>query len=111
MKAKQPVSEFPLFLKQERAHIRCKWMRAEIEEFEQSKTVYEQADAIVDLFYYALGTLVEMGVRPDDLFYLIHQYNMKKLSEATFDTDGKILKPHNWHHPDQEIQLIIDSMR
>lgn len=109
-KANQPSSEFPLFLNKERCSIRCKWMKAELEEFEQGKDIYEQADAIIDLLYYALGALVEMGVAPDELFLLIHECNMKKLSNVICDEDGKILKPSGWCHPDRRIKAIIDLM-
>ena len=71
--AEQPIGEFPQSLSRSRCNIRCKWMREEIEEFENSDTVYEQADAIIDLLYYAIGSLVEMGVKPDELFMLVHE--------------------------------------
>ena len=108
--AEQPISEFPQQLSPERCNIRCKWMREEIEEFENSNTVYEQADAIVDLLYYALGALVEMGVKPDKLFMLVHEYNVKKIAGGQCDEDGKIMKPCGWEHPDREIKEIIDVM-
>ena len=86
------------------------WMREEIEEFENSDTVYEQADAIIDLLYYAIGSLVEMGVKPDELFMLVHEYNVKKLIGKWCDGDGKVMKPIGWQHPDKEIREIIDAM-
>lgn len=108
--AEQPIREFPQFLSRQRCNIRCKWMREEIEEFENSDTVYEQADAIIDLLYYAIGSLVEMGVKPDELFMLVHEYNVKKLIGKQCDRDGKIMKPYGWRHPDKEIKEIIDAM-
>ncbi len=108
--AEQPIGEYPQFLNRQRCNVRCKWMREEIAEFENSNTVYEQADAIMDLLYYALGTLVEMGVKPDELFLLIHEYNVKKIIGKRCDDDGKIMKPCGWHHPDKEIKDIIDDM-
>lgn len=108
--AEQPIGEFPQFLGRQRCDIRCKWMREEIEEFENSNTVYEQADAIMDLLYYAIGALVEMGVKPDELFLLVHEYNVKKIIGKRCDDDGKIMKPCGWQHPDKEIKEIIDAM-
>ena len=108
--AGQPIREFPQFLSRQRCNIRCKWMREEIEEFENSNTVYEQADAIMDLLYYAIGALVEMGVKPDELFLLVHEYNVKKIIGKRCDDDGKIMKPCGWQHPDKEIKKIIDAM-
>ncbi|RKI81093.1 HAD family hydrolase [bacterium 1xD42-87] len=108
--AEQPIGEFPQSLSRSRCNIRCKWMREEIEEFENSDTVYEQADAIIDLLYYAIGSLVEMGVKPDELFMLVHEYNVKKLIGKWCDGDGKVMKPIGWQHPDKEIREIIDAM-
>ena len=108
--ARQPIETFPQYLSKERCNIRCKWMREEIKEFEESGTIYEQADAIIDLLYYAIGTLVEMGVEPDQLFLLVHEYNMKKLSDRCYNKDGKVMKPEEWRHPDKEIKEIIDHM-
>lgn len=108
--AEQPIGKFPQFLSRRRCDIRCKWMREEIGEFENSNTVYEQADAIVDLLYYALGALVEMGVKPDELFMLVHKYNIKKIIGKRCDDDGKIMKPSGWNHPDKEIKEIVDAM-
>lgn len=109
--AEQPIGESPQFLCRQRCNIRCKWMREEIEEFENSNTVYEQADAIMDLLYYALGALVEMGIKPDKLFMLVHEYNIKKIIGKRRDDDGKIMKPCGWQHPDKEIKEIIDAMK
>lgn len=109
--AEQPIGEFPQSLSKQRCNIRCKWMREEIEEFENSNTVYEQADAIMDLLYYTLGSLVEMGVKPDELFMLVHEYNLKKIIGKQRDRDGKIMKPCGWRHPDKEIKEIIDAMK
>lgn len=108
--AEQPVGVSPQYLSKQRCEIRCKWMREEIEEFEESNTIYEQADAIIDLLYYAIGALVEMGVKPDQLFLLVHDFNMKKLLGKYYNDDGKVMKPNGWHHPDKEIKKIIDDM-
>ena len=108
--AGQPIGIIPQYLSKQRCDIRSRWMREEIEEFEESSTVYEQADAIIDLLYYAVGALVEMGVKPDQLFLLVHEYNMKKLSCICYNDDGKVMKPSEWRHPDKEIKRIIDNM-
>lgn len=108
--AKQPVSNKPTFLSQDRVSIRYTWMKEELEEFFEAQNIYEQVDSIIDLLYYALGTLVELGVEPDELFILLHEWNLKKLDKICFDESGKVLKPEGWEHPDKEIKEIIDSM-
>lgn len=74
-----PYSDKPILLTYERALKRYKWMLEEINEFlEASKDqdIVEQADAMIDTMYFALGTLVEMGVKPDKLFYIVQEANM-----------------------------------
>lgn len=110
LKAGQPVSNKPMLLSAERVLIRQKWMAEELDEFLEAQNVYEQVDSIMDLLYYALGTLVELGVKPDELFLMLHEWNLKKLSMICYDEDGKILKPKDWRHPDKEIKEIIDGM-
>ena len=82
--AKQPVSNKPTFLSQDRVSIRYTWMKEELEEFFEAQNIYEQVDSIIDLLYYALGTLVELGVEPDELFILLHEWNLKKLDKICF---------------------------
>ena len=43
-------------------------MNEEVAEFLVAEDIYEQADAMIDLMYFALGTMVEMGLEPDELF-------------------------------------------
>ena len=59
-----PVKERPAFLPSPRSDGRVAWMREEVDEFVEATDVVDQADAMIDLIYFALGTLVEMGVRP-----------------------------------------------
>ena len=109
--AKQPVSNKPTLLPQDRVSIRYKWMKEELGEFFEAQNIYEQVDAIIDLLYYALGTLVELGVEPDELFIMLHEWNLKKLDKICYDENGKVVKPEGWKHPDKEIKEIIDRMR
>lgn len=111
--AGQPVSNVPQCLKKERVNIRAKWMSEELQEFLTAPDVYSQADAMIDLLYYLLGTCVEMGIKPDTLFQIIHESNMKKLafgSSVIKDSDGKVQKPPVWTHPDTAIISAINSM-
>ncbi|QXC00209.1 MULTISPECIES: pyrophosphohydrolase domain-containing protein [Aeromonas] len=101
-----PHKEQPNMLPAERVQARYKWMLEEIDEFVASETVVEQADAMIDLIYFALGTLVEMGVRPDGLFKIVHDANMSKLwenGEPRFNSDGKVIKPLSWVDPEHKL--------
>jgi len=89
-------------------------MQDELNEFLESVGIYEQADAMIDLIYFALGTLVEMGIPPDELFIIVHESNMAKLWEdgkAHCNTDGKIIKPENWVDPESKFIQAIERLQ
>jgi predicted HAD superfamily Cof-like phosphohydrolase len=113
-KFNHPISDTPVFLESQRAKNRAIWMMEEISEFLIAKDIYEQADSIIDLIYFALGTLVEMGIEPDDLFKIIQEANMTKLWEDGLPRynkkDGKIIKPDNWENPCPKIKSLINSL-
>jgi len=97
-----PCRETPGLLSPQRRDSRVKWMREEVQEFVDAETVEDQADAMIDLMYFALGTLVEMGVRPGELFDIVHNANMQKLwpdGKVHCDPDGKVIKPAGWQDP------------
>lgn len=106
VKFEHPVSNYPVMLNLDRVVKRYNWMLEEINEFKESKNCYEQADAMVDLMYFALGTLVEMGVKPDKLFQIVHKANMDKLwpdGKPHYNSEGKTVKPANWKDPMEEL--------
>lgn len=109
-----PFADLPTFLEKERAKNRSKWIMEEVAEFLIAKDIYEQADAMIDLIYFALGTLVEMGIKPDGLFEIVQNANMSKLGadgKPIYNKkDGKIIKPENWEDPTSEIKSLINNL-
>lgn len=111
-----PYSNKPTLLTYERALKRYRWMLEEINEFlEASKNqdIVEQADAMIDTMYFALGTLVEMGVKPDKLFYIVQEANMSKLfsdGKPHYNEMGKVIKPDGWQDPHKKLELAIKEM-
>ncbi|MCL2096861.1 MAG: hypothetical protein FWH10_08170 [Oscillospiraceae bacterium] len=109
-----PVSETPVKLTEQRAKFRAGFMLEEIEEFTESDNIYDQADAMIDLIYFALGTLVEMGVKPKKIFDIVQNANMSKIWEdgkpRYREGDGKVLKPPEWEDPFPKIKQAIDSL-
>jgi predicted HAD superfamily Cof-like phosphohydrolase len=102
--------EKPVLLNGERAAKRHSWMAEELEEFRQANSIHDQADAMVDLIYFALGTLVEMGVRPGPLFDIVHNANMKKLwpdGKVHYAPDGKVVKHPSWMPPEPQLMEEI----
>jgi predicted HAD superfamily Cof-like phosphohydrolase len=82
---------------------RIGFMVDELMEFMEAETVEDQADAMIDLIYFALGTLVNTGVNPAELWDIVHQANMaKRWPDGTIRHDpqtGKVLKPAEWQDP------------
>lgn len=113
-KFNHPISDVPTFLESPRAKNRAIWMTEELCEFLIAKDIYEQADSIIDLIYFALGTLVEMGIKPDSLFKIVQEANMNKIWDDGFPRynkkDGKVMKPDNWEDPHSKIKSLIDSL-
>lgn len=109
-----PWAARPTVLSPERVKNRLGWMQEELDEFRDATTLVDQADAMIDLLYFALGTLVEMGVRPDPLFEIVQRANMGKLwadGRPRYDATGKVIKPAAWRDPGPEIEVAIEAQR
>ena len=105
-----PVSDKPTQILPERARKRYNWMLEEINEFIEAEEIVEQADAMIDVIYFALGTLVEMGIKPDNLFQIVQDANMSKLWEdgkPHYSDEGKTIKPPTWIDPHEKLKEEI----
>lgn len=110
-KFNSPVSDRPVMLDSSRSDKRYRWMQEELDEFLESSDIYGQADAMIDLIYFALGTMVEMGLRPQELFDAVHKANMAKLwpdGQPHYNAEGKVIKSPAWVDPHHEMKAIID---
>ncbi len=109
-----PCPERPGMIDKKRALSRGKWMNEEVAEFLIADDIYEQADAMIDLIYFALGTMVEMGLEADELFDIVQSANMAKLfpdGKPHYNPkDGKVIKPEGWEDPSPKIKAYIDSV-
>lgn len=100
-----PIKHKPTMLTLDRASVRMSWIEEEVDEFIQAvedKDIVEQADAMIDVIYFAIGTLVELGVEPQQLFEIVQKANMSKLWEdgkPHYKNDGKVRKPLSWIDP------------
>lgn len=107
-----PISTSPRRLPAGRVKLRAKWMKEEIAEFEKASDIVDQADAIADLVYFALGVFVEMGINGSDVFKVVHRANMEKLPSsgvALYDKEGRVTKPRNWKSPQNLIKKILHT--
>jgi predicted HAD superfamily Cof-like phosphohydrolase len=82
-------------------------MKEEIDEFVDAcreNNVVDAADALIDLIYFALGRLHEMGVPPGPVFDEVHRCNMEKqrgeLSKRPGAMGHDAVKPEGWKPPD-----------
>ena len=95
--------------------------------FKENKTEVDklvgQADAVIDTLYFLIGNLVEMGIKPHNLFEIVQRANMSKLFTSEDGTkyakyreeDGKILKSPEFFEPEpllkEEILRQIDESK
>ena len=111
-----PHSDVPVSMTSDRAKKRYAWILEEINEFldaVKAEDIVEQADAMIDTIYFALGTLVEMGVQPDELFRIVQHANMSKLwadGKPHYNEMGKVIKPDGWENPHPKLQKAIAEM-
>ena len=101
----------PEMLPEGRVEKRSNWMLEELEEFRKAKSIADQADAMIYLMYFALGTMVEMGVQPGPLFDIVHQANMNKLwpdGKVHYAADGKVIKHPSWRPPEPKLLAEIE---
>ncbi|NUT72764.1 hypothetical protein HNO81_16575 [Pseudarthrobacter sp. C4D7] len=110
--AGHPVAAHPRPLGPDRLKHRVAWMQEELEELAAAATLVDQTDAVIDLMYFALGTLVEMGIDGEGPFQIVHQANLRKVTSSGITSrehDGKIQKPAGWVTPEYEIASSIVS--
>jgi len=75
----------------------------------------DQADAMVDIYYYCLNAASKQGFNLNPIFWEVHYSNMSKKDPLTglFNkrSDGKILKPIGWMPPDikKEIKFQLQN--
>lgn len=108
-----PVADEVTFMKEDRASKRYAWMLEEINEFLEAEDVVEQADAMIDTIYFAIGTLVELGIEPTVLFDIVQEANMSKIwadGKPHFNEMGKTIKPEGWQDPHEKLKAAIEKM-
>lgn len=98
----QPHPDVPTMQTIDLVRRRSAWIISEVVELNEAETVEDQADAYIDIAYFSLGGLVELGVIPGALWAAAHGANMAKVWPDGFprkQPDGKIIKPPGWVDP------------
>ncbi len=90
------------------AAVRLALLEEELQEYREALAagdLVEIADALTDLLYVLLGTMISHGLQEvaEDLFAEVHRSNMTKLGpdgQVVYREDGKVLKPPTFEPPD-----------
>lgn len=98
--------EVPTALTGERLKFRLGVFEEEMSEFDAAcceGDLPEAADALIDLIYYALGGLYEMGVKVDPVWDEVQKRNLEKArgkKARKISSDQDAVKPEDWKSPD-----------
>lgn len=99
-----PIPETPTMITGQRLKHAQEHLLEEVNELATAQTVHDQADAIIDLVYVALGRLIEMGIAPRAAFEEVHDANMRKQRGPTAKRPNSkghdAVKPPGWAPPD-----------
>ena len=93
----------PVHLTRRKLHERVECLEEEVREFKEAvleQNIGKQADALIDLVYFAKGTAVMMGLPWETLWDDVHRANMAKergVSHRGHKFD--CIKPKNWVPP------------
>lgn len=109
--ARTPHPSGPTLLDPWQVERRTTWCAEEGEEIRDATTIAEQADGFIDMIYFALGGLDEMGLDPSPIWDIVHAANMAKRqpdgSVKRHPVTGKTLKPADWQDPGPLIEAEI----
>lgn len=101
-----PIPKTPKMIEDPRKKFCLQHLHEELNEFAEAKTLEEQADAMIDLTYIALGRIYEMGLHGKPLFDEVHRANMNKQrgeKETRSNSGGyDAIKPMGWRGPNLE---------
>ena len=86
------------------------YMTQEFSDWTLQTVIAEQADALIDCYYYSLNAAAKKGVNLSKIFQVVHKANMDKRDPVTGKflrrEDGKIIKPKGWMEPDITAEII-----
>ena len=101
------VPQAPRYLSEEERQFRIRAMQEELDEFEDSQSLTDQLDALVDLLVFTLGTAYRQGMGNvfDEAFNRVMNANMaKQLAPTAADSKrgfkSDLVKPAGWTAPD-----------
>ena len=106
-----PAPDSPVMQTVDQVQRRIAWIESECRELDAAETIVDQADAYMDIIYFGIGGLVELGVVPQELWDAVQEANMAKLwpdgKARIREHDGKIMKPPLWQGPEPVMSLAV----
>lgn len=107
------IEEEPIIPSKERCDLRQKILQEEVNELNEAwkkGDLVEVADAIADIHYVLMGTVLEFGLQDkyEEIIAEVHRSNMSKLDEngqPIYREDGKVIKSKLYTKPD--LQTIL----
>ena len=108
-----PIPPRPTRLSPERREWFLAALREEFLEFRSSENLEDDVDACVDLAYFAIGRLFEMGVDPWAAWDEVHRANMRKRRGQLAKRPGSLghdaVKPDGWVGPDHAKHIAASN--
>lgn len=109
------VEEKPIIPNKKRCELRQNIIQEEVDELKaawESGNLVEVADALADIHYVVMGTVLEFGLQDKypDIFKEVHRSNMSKLDEngkPIYREDGKVIKSELFSEP--QIGKILED--
>lgn len=100
------TQDTPIHLTRRKLHERVECLQEELGEFNeacQEQNLEKQVDALIDIIYFALGTLVMLGIKPwlfKKLWNDVQRANMAKVRGTTQRGHAvDVCKPEGWVPP------------
>ena len=109
------VLENPDIPERERCELRQNILQEEVDELKKAweeGNIVEVADALADIHYVLMGTVLEFGLQDkyEEIFKEVHRSNMSKLDmngKPVYREDGKVIKSELYTKP--EIADILEK--
>jgi predicted HAD superfamily Cof-like phosphohydrolase len=102
------IEKAPTIPAKVRCELRQNIIQEEVDELKaawESGNLVEVADALADIHYLVMGTVLEFGLQDkySEIFNEVHRSNMSKLDEngkPIYREDGKVIKSNLYSRPD-----------
>lgn len=90
--------------------VRITMMQEELNEYHEALTATDEADALVDLLIFTVGTMIVSGYPLDEIFDVVMDCNeSKELGDKGRGTKRDLIKPPGWTGPEYKITEILNK--